>query len=130
MCSSSAPGTQGTSPRDFGFVRGRWTCECLAILVLELASVRVSGETVRRWLHQENLVCRRPRPVLRPEDPERAAIFRRLGYLLRILPPNEIAVFQDVMDVNTNPKLGCMWMRRAQRARRSAGVWRALPRPP
>jgi transposase len=41
-------------PRDFGFVRSRWTCECLAILVLELAALRVSRETVRRWLHQHS----------------------------------------------------------------------------
>lgn len=103
-------------PRDFGFVRSRWTCECLAILALEIASVRVSRETVRRWLHQENLVWRRPRPVLRLEDPERAAIFRKLRYWLQNLPPDEIAVFQDEVDVNTNPKIGSMWMRRGQQA--------------
>jgi putative transposase len=103
-------------PRDFGFVRSRWTCECLAILVLELASVRVSGETVRRWLQQENLVWRRPRPVLRPQDPERAAILRRLRFLLRHLPSDEVAVFQDEVDINTNPKIGCMWMRRGEQA--------------
>ena len=103
-------------PRDFGFVRSRWTCECLAILVLEFASVRVSRETVRRWLHRENLVWRRPRPVLRLEDPQREAIFRKLRHLLRHLPPDEIAVFQDEVDVNTNPKIGSMWMRRGQQA--------------
>lgn len=30
-------------PRDFGFLRSRWTCECLSVLALEFASVRVSG---------------------------------------------------------------------------------------
>jgi transposase len=103
-------------PRDFGFVRSRWTCECLAILVVELASVRVSGETVRRWLHQENLVWRRPRPVLRPQDPQRAVILRQLRFLLGHLPTNEVAVFQDEVDINTNPKIGCMWMRRGEQA--------------
>lgn len=103
-------------PRDFGFVRSRWTCECLAVLALEFGSVRVSRETVRRWLHRENLVWRRPRPVLGPEDPERQAILRRLRFLLRNLPPDEIAVFQDEADVNTNPKIGCMWMFRGQQA--------------
>jgi putative transposase len=104
-------------PRDFGFVRSRWTCECLAVLALELGSVPVSRETVRRWLHRENLVWRRPRPVLGPEDPERQVILRRLRFLLRNLPPDEIAVFQDEADVNTNPKIGCMWMLRGRQAK-------------
>jgi len=103
-------------PRDFGFLRSRWTCECLAVLLLNAASIRVGRETVRRWLHQENLVWRRPRPVLRPEDPRRAAILRELRFLLRNLPADEIAVFQDEVDVNTNPKIGCMWMERGQQA--------------
>ena len=30
--------------------------------------------------------------------------------------PDEIAVFQDEVDVNTNPKIGCMWMRRGEQA--------------
>ncbi len=85
-------------PRDFGFVRSRWTCECLAALVLELGSVRVSRETVRRWLHRENIVWRRPRPVLRLVDPGRAAKLRRLRHLLRNLPDDEIAVFQDEVE--------------------------------
>jgi transposase len=105
-----------TFPRDFGFVRSRWTCECLAVLVLEFASLRVIRETVRRWLHRENLVWRRPRPVLGPKDPERALILRRLRLLLRNLPPDETAVFQDEVDINTNPKIGCLWMRRGDQA--------------
>jgi transposase len=103
-------------PRDFGFVRSRWTCECLAVLALEFGSVPVSRETVRRWLRREAIVWRRPRPVLRPVDPQRDAKLRRLRFLLRNLPDDEIAVFQDEVDVNTNPKIGCMWMRRGQQA--------------
>lgn len=103
-------------PRDFGFVRSRWTCECLAVLVLQFGSVRVSRETVRRWLRQENIVWRRPRPVLRLVDPERTAKLQGLRTLLRNLPPDEIVVFQDEVDVNTNPKIGCMWMGRGEQA--------------
>lgn len=103
-------------PRDFGFVRSRWTCECLAVLLLEIGSVRVSRQTVPGWLHREDIVWRRPRPVLGPEDPERAAILRRLRLLLRNLPPDEIAVFQDEVEVNSNPKIGSLWMRRGQQA--------------
>jgi putative transposase len=103
-------------PTDFGFLRSRWTCESLAVLLLNVASIRVGRETIRRWLHRENLVWRRPRPVLRPEDPRRAAILRELRCLLRNLPLDEIAVFQDEVDVNTNPKIGSMWMIRGEQA--------------
>lgn len=103
-------------PRDFGFVRSRWTCECLSILLFQFASVRVSRETVRRWLHRENLVWRRPRPVVGPQDPQRAVVLRKLRQLLKDLQSDEIAVFQDEVDVNTNPKIGSMWMRKGEQA--------------
>lgn len=103
-------------PRDFGFIRSRWTCETLAVLVLEVAAVRVSKETIRRWLHQEKLVWRRPRPVLSRKDPRRRQILRNLRLLLKNLPNDEVAVFQDEVDVNTNPKIGSMWMWKGQQA--------------
>ena len=61
------------TPGDFGFVRSRWTCEAVAVVLGEEYRLGVSRETVRRWLHREGLVYRRPRPVLGPEDPHRAA---------------------------------------------------------
>ena len=105
-----------TAPRDFGFLRSRWCCEALVVLLLETHSVRVSRETVRRWLHRENVVWRRPRPVVGPTDPQRAEKLRVLRRLLANLPPDEIAVFQDEVDINTNPKIGSMWMVRGQQA--------------
>src|SRR6516162_3774934 len=103
-------------PTEFGFVRSRWSCGAAALLLRERWAVSVSRETVRRWLHHEGLVWRRPRPVLGPKDPARAAKLRKLRALLRSLPPAEVAVFQDEVDINTNPKIGSMWMRRGQQA--------------
>jgi transposase len=54
--------TQKT-PRDFGFLRSRWSCATVVLLLWEVHRVRVSAETVRRWLHREQIVWRRPRPV-------------------------------------------------------------------
>ena len=105
------------APRDFGFVRSRWTCATVAVLLREDHGVRVSRETVRRWLHQADLVWRRPRPVLGPQDPQRATKLRKLRALLRDLPADETAVFQDEADINTNPEVGCMWMVRGEQAR-------------
>src|SRR3954468_20713282 len=104
------------TPRDFGFLRSRWCCEAVAILMLELHRVEVSPETVRRWLHRGNLVYRRPRPVVGPKDPERQAKLDALRTLLAGLPADETAVFQDEVDINTNPKIGSMWMGRGEKA--------------
>jgi putative transposase len=104
------------TPGDFGLVRSRWTCEAVAVVLEEEHRVGVSRETVRRWLHGGGLAYRRPRPVLGPKDPRRAARLRKLRHLLAGLPPGEVAVFQDEVDVNTNPKVGAMWMRRGEQA--------------
>jgi putative transposase len=104
------------TPRDFGFLRSRWCCEVIVVLLFELHQVQVSRETVRRWLICGGLVYRRPRPVVGPQDPEKADVLKNLRSLLRNLPANETAVWQDEVDVNTNPKIGAMWMRRGQQA--------------
>ena len=104
------------SPTDFGFCRSRWTCDTVAVLLREDHGVRVGRETVRRRLHEEGLVWRRPRPVLGPKDPRRGTKLRKIRAVLRHLPAEEVAVFQDEVDINTNPKIGAMWMRRGQQA--------------
>jgi len=104
------------SPRDFGFYRSRWTCSTIVVLLDENYGVHVSRETVRRRLHDDDLVWRRPRPVLGPKDPQRAAKLRKIRAVLRNLPVDEMAVFEDEVDVNTNPKIGSMWMRKGQQA--------------
>jgi transposase len=102
------------APRAFGFLRSRWCCEALALLLWQRHRIAVSRETVRRHLHRAGLAWRRPRPVLRRVDPDRAAVLAGLRRLLRELPDDETAVFQDEVDVNLNPKIGCMWMRRGR----------------
>ncbi|MDB5348858.1 MAG: transposase [Planctomycetota bacterium] len=104
------------APRDFGSLRSRWYCEAVAILMLELHHVEVGRETVRRWLHRGGLVCRRPRPVIGPKDPDRQVKLDAVRGLLNGLPIDETAVFQDEVDINTDPKIGSMWMVRGERA--------------
>lgn len=104
------------TPRSFGFLRSRWCCAAVALLLRQRHRVEVSRETVRRWLRRAQVVWRRPRPVVKRQDPERATILGRLRQLLLHLPDDETVVFQDEVDVNLNPKIGCMWMRRGQQA--------------
>ena len=74
----------------------------------------MSQETVRHWLHKEQSGGRRPRPVVGPSDPQREEQVRALRQLLASLPANEIAVLQDAVALNPNPKIGAMGMRRGQ----------------
>jgi putative transposase len=103
-------------PRDFGFLRSRWTCGTLALLLWSRHDLEVSPETVRRWLHWGDMVYRRPRPTVGPRDEQREAKLERLRQLLAELPPDETVVWEDEADINTNPEIGRMWMRRGQQS--------------
>jgi putative transposase len=104
------------TPRDFGYFRSRWTCELLAELLGQRHGIDLSGETVRRGLHELGFVWRRPRPEVGPVDPDYDAKLRRIQRLLATLPEDEVAVFQDEVDVHLNPKIGACWMPRGEQA--------------
>jgi putative transposase len=104
------------TPRDFGYFRTRWSCAILAELLQEEHQVCLSRESVRRAVHALGFVWRRPRPVVGPKDPHHRAKMRRIRRLITQLPPDEVAVFQDEVQIDLNPKLGSAWMRRGQQA--------------
>jgi transposase len=104
------------TPRTFGYLRSRWSCALLALVLWQRCHLDVSRETVRRWLRGADIVWRRPRPVLDRCDPDREAILDELRGLLRDTPDDETAVFEDEVDINLNPDIGSMWMRRGQQA--------------
>src|SRR5580658_1223861 len=91
------------TPRDFGYCRSRWCCATLALVLYSTHRVKVSAETVRRCLEAQQMVWRRPRPVLGAGDRQREWKLRKIRELLRDLPPDEAAVFQDEVDLNLNP---------------------------
>jgi putative transposase len=105
-----------SSPQAFGFLRSRWSCALAALLLWQEHRLRVSQETVRRWLHGAEVVWRRPRPVIKRRDPRYGPIMAGLRALLRDLPDDETVVFPDEVDINLNPDIGSMWMRRGQQA--------------
>jgi putative transposase len=109
------------TPRVFGLLRSRWCCATAALLLWQRHGVAVSRETVRRWLHAAGLVWRRPRPVVDRTDADKPIILGQLRGLLCDLPDDETAVFEDEVDLNLNPEVGCMWM--------AKGVQTPLPTP-
>lgn len=104
------------TPRDFGWYRSRWSCETLALLLAREQQVHVSRETVRRTLREMEFVWRRPRPTIALKDPQHRAKMRRIRQLVRTLPPDEVAVYQDEVQIDLNPKIGSCWMPRGDQA--------------
>lgn len=104
------------APREFGLVKSRWTCEAVAVVLVEEHHVHVSAETIRRQLHAAGFAWRRPRPVLGPRDPDYERKLREIQRLLATLPDDETVVFADEVDVHLNPKIGSMWMRTGEQA--------------
>jgi putative transposase len=104
------------APAEFQFTRSRWSCEAVAVVLREDYRVRVSRETIRLWLRAAGLVWRRPRPTIRPKDPDREKKLAALRALLKGLPADETAVFMDEVDVNLNPKVGSQWMKRGEQS--------------
>jgi putative transposase len=102
------------TPEDFGFFRRRWSCELVATVLAWEERVQVSTETVRRVMRRLGYVWRRPRPVVGPVDPDRDAKLLAIQALLRNLPADETAVFQDEVDIHLNPKIGSCWMKRGE----------------
>jgi transposase len=104
-------------PLDFGYIRSRWCCATVALVLWNLHHVKVSADTIRRWLHGQQMVFRRPRPVLGRKDPNKSRKLRKIRGVLGNLPADEIAFFEDEVDINTNPKIGCMWMLKGKQSK-------------
>jgi hypothetical protein len=69
-----------------------------------------------RPLHRLGFAWRRPRPVVGPVDPDHTFKLLAIQELLRTLPPDEVAVFQDEVDIHLNPKIGAARMPRGRQA--------------
>jgi putative transposase len=67
-------------------------------------------------MHRFGFAWRRPRPIVGPSDPFYFEKTQRIRRLSRDLLPNEVAVFQDEVDINLNPKIGSQWMARGLQA--------------
>jgi len=104
------------TPWDFGISRSRWSCESLAKVIRQKVGRQLGRESVRLILVELGLVWRRPRPTIRPFDPEHDAKMREIQRLRATLPPDHVAVYQDEVQIDLNPKIGSQWMLRGFQA--------------
>jgi len=99
-------------PQEQGWRRPTWTRELLVETMARRTGVRIHVGTMSRALRLIGARRGRPRPVVRcPWAP--AAKSRRLNALHRLLaslPPDEVALYSDEVDIHLNPKIGWDWM--------------------
>jgi transposase len=101
-----------SSTRDHGWRRPSWTRELLVETMVHRIGIRIHVATMSRALALIKAHRGKPRPRVKcPWHP--AAKTRRLNQIARLvasLPKNEVAVYEDEVDVHLNPKIGLDWM--------------------
>ncbi len=100
------------SPRDYGYLRPTWTRELLILVAEEQTGVRVSVTAMGRILRTIGARRGRPKPVVACplSDRQRRRRLANIRHLLATLPANEVAVYEDEIDIHLNPKIGLDWM--------------------
>jgi transposase len=101
-----------SSPQDHGWRRPTWTRELLVETMVRKTGTHIHVSTMSRALAMIKGRRGKPRPTVKcPWHP--AAKTRRLNQIARLvatLPRNEVAVYEDEVDVHLNPKIGLDWM--------------------
>jgi putative transposase len=98
------------TPRAHGWCRTRWSCATLALTRQTKRGVVISGETMRRWLHEIGWVWKRAKLVAKDDDPHRVERLARIRDVFEHLKLCEAMVFADELDIHLWPKVGCAWM--------------------
>ena len=104
------------SPQDYGYPRPTWTRELLILVAHEQTGIRVSLTLMTRVLQRIRARRGRPKPIVqcRLSDRQKRRRLSKIRHLLRDLPADEVAVYEDEADVHLNPKIGLDWMAHGQ----------------
>lgn len=98
------------SPAREGWCRTRWSCDALALSFEARRGLRVSAETVRRWLHGLGWRWKRTKLVAKDNDEQRAPKLAQIRLAWETLRPREVLLFADELDIQLLPKTGYQWM--------------------
>jgi len=97
-------------PRLEGWCRTRWSCATLALSLEARRGLRVSAETVRRWLHTLGWRWKRTKLAALDNDEQRAGKLAPIRLLWETLRSRQALLFADELDVQLLPKSGYQWM--------------------
>jgi transposase len=101
-----------SSPQEHGWRRPTWTRELLVKTLVRLGYGRVHVATLSRALRLIRARRGRPRPTVGcPWSPRRKRRrLQQIRELIADLPADEVAVYEDEVDLHLNPKIGYDWM--------------------
>lgn len=99
-----------SAPRLCGWCRTRWSCATVALELYVRRQITVSGETVRRWLHEVGWEWKRAKVVAKDDDPHRVEKLARIRLAFEELRAGVALFFADELDINLLPKVGAQWM--------------------
>lgn len=100
-----------SSPQEHGHRRPTWTRELLLLALRKLGLPKVHVATLSRALAQIRARRARPRPTVGCPWPKRrkARRLKQLRELIENLPADEVACYEDEVDIHLNPKIGYDW---------------------
>jgi len=98
------------TPRVCGWCRTRWSCATIALELQARRGLAVSGETVRRWLHELDWVWKRAKLSAKDDDPQRVEKLARIRLAFEQLRAGAALFFADELDLSLLPKVGYQWM--------------------
>jgi len=103
-------------PLDHGWKRPTWTREMLVKSMQAKTGVRIHVSTMSVALAKIGARRGRPKPIVESTWSKRATNkrLRELRELVEDLPDDEVAVYEDEVDVHLNPKIGLDWMVKGQ----------------
>jgi transposase len=101
-----------SSPQQHGWRRPTWTRELLVETLAKHTGVRIHAATMSRALALIKARRGRPRPTVHcPWSPAaKNTRLRAIRQLLASLPRDQVAVYEDEVDIHLNPKIGWDWM--------------------
>jgi transposase len=103
-------------PLDHGWKRPTWTREMLVETMEAKTGVRIHVATMSVALDKIGARRGRPKPIVESTWSKRAKNrrLREIEELVEALPDDEVAVYEDEVDIHLNPKIGLDWMVRGQ----------------
>ena len=103
-------------PLQHGWKRPTWTREMLVRTMEKTTGVRIHVSTMSVALAKIGARRGRPKPTVESPWSKRAKNrrLREIRELVDDLPDDEVAVYEDEVDIHLNPKIGLDWMTRGQ----------------
>lgn len=103
-------------PLEYGWKRPTWTREMLVRTMAKKTGVKIHPATMSKALAKIGARRGRPKPIVESTWSKRAKNqrLREIQTLIEDLPEDEVAVYEDEVDIHLNPKIGLDWMVRGQ----------------